>query len=669
MQRFAWLACMFLWLPLAPVHGADVRPKETSKMTDQQLQVIRDGFDRRVAEAFEAQRGKPLVRAAKQPPLAPGRGNYVRAYSWSLVDFAARCLRLNEQVDEANAALVENAQHYLDHPKDINDRDSFHWHADMLCRLIELYGAKGSASPGRMKPQTEAMTMEILWGYATRCVHPNETRFNVDEPWVVFESDNHHSMDITAKWHFAKLAKDSPAFRDRKYPDGATAAAQYAAWNEYLKTYCAQRARKGLHVELASDGYNVVSIKGWYSVYDFADDPVLRKRMGQLLDLHWAMWAQQQIDGVRGGGKTRIYQNGNDRSGGSQMRDLAWYYFGIGAPSLPCCPLLPVLMSTYRPPLVVIDLALDVAGRGRYEILHRPMGLAEESSEGRQKGQTLQYHLKADGGAVVCYAWCAPGFILGTPMVEPRPREDWSGINAQNRWHGVIFAGDVNARIVPQVRAQDDRVTFNAQWSVQRKGTLICQKLKTNKAGKEMRVWFSSPGLTHYREQSGWIFVEAPGAYAAVRVVHGEAQWDKKPADAESATIKPVAYVRDDSRRSRGNKNRNPSAGSWLECQDQWTPVILEVASKEDFAGYDAFCKSVAALPLSFKSRVLKYRGLSGDKFTFHADQKKVPEINGKPVDYAPAMVLDSPFLKSRWNSGVITIAKDGRSLVLNFNN
>jgi hypothetical protein len=28
--------------------------------------------------------------------------------------------------------LVENAQHYLDNPKDINDRDSFHWHAEMV---------------------------------------------------------------------------------------------------------------------------------------------------------------------------------------------------------------------------------------------------------------------------------------------------------------------------------------------------------------------------------------------------------------------------------------------------------------------------------------------------------------------------------------------------------
>lgn len=50
-------------------------------------------------------------RAEKKGPLGPGRGNYVRGYSYSMVGFAARCLYLNEMLDEANAALAENAQH------------------------------------------------------------------------------------------------------------------------------------------------------------------------------------------------------------------------------------------------------------------------------------------------------------------------------------------------------------------------------------------------------------------------------------------------------------------------------------------------------------------------------------------------------------------------------
>ena len=78
------------------------------------------GFDQRVDTMFRAESGKPLVRANKKKPLGPGRGNYVRAYSYSMVGFAARCLYLHEMLDEANAGLAENAQHYLDNPQDIN---------------------------------------------------------------------------------------------------------------------------------------------------------------------------------------------------------------------------------------------------------------------------------------------------------------------------------------------------------------------------------------------------------------------------------------------------------------------------------------------------------------------------------------------------------------------
>mgnify|MGYP007037760248 CR=1 FL=1 len=103
-------------------------------------------FKERAAGFFRAESGKPLERAAKEPPLGPGRGNYTRAYSYSIVGFAARCFHLGEMLDEANAALVENAWHYLDHPLDIIDRDSFHWHVDIVMRLIDMYGPQQGSS-------------------------------------------------------------------------------------------------------------------------------------------------------------------------------------------------------------------------------------------------------------------------------------------------------------------------------------------------------------------------------------------------------------------------------------------------------------------------------------------------------------------------------------------
>ena len=261
---------------------------------------------------------------------------------------------------------------------------------------------------------------------------------------------------ISASWPM-----QSPAFRDRKLGDGRPPAEHYAAWTEYLKTWLTERARKGMFVEVASDGYNSATLKGIYNIYDFADDPELKRRAGMLLDLFWALWAQEQIDGVLGGGKSRIYQNGGDRLGIAAVSELAYFHFGIGeAPALDS-PKLSAVLSTWRPPLVVVDLALDRDGRGRYAIHQRPPSAAVEG-----KAASPQYSLRFDVNAIHRYSWCTPAFILGTLMHEAKPVDYWVRISCQNRWCGVIFAGHADACIVPQVQAQDNRTTVNAHWSV-----------------------------------------------------------------------------------------------------------------------------------------------------------------------------------------------------------
>ena len=606
----------------------------SAALTDEQIAKIRDGFEARVKTAFEAHRGKPLVRAEKRPPLRRGAGNYVRHYSYSIVEFATRCFLFNEQIAEANAALIENAQHYLDNPNDLNDRDSFHWHSEMLCRLVDFYGAKGSRAAGRMTVEAEARVMASLARFAARHATLKGAEVTQSRTWHIHESENHHAQNITTFWHFARLAKNSPAFSVMKYADGSTPAQQHAAWTAYLKAYCTERARRGLFIEVGSEGYNSVTLKGLHNVLDFAEDPELRRKVSALLDLYWATWAQEQINGILGGGKARVYQSGGDRVGArSDIYALAWFYFGIGEPAEISSPMLTTLTGTYRPPAVVVDLALDVAGRGRYAIHQRPLGLVEPGYN-----NAPDYRFRPDAGGIHRYSWCTPSFIIGTSMLEARPNEDWAQISSQNRWHGVIFAGHPNARIVPQVLAKDHRRLYNAQWSVQSQGTLICQKLKAGKDVSPMRVWFSTEGLTKPVEEGGWVFVESQGAYAAVRVVEGATTWES-PSDNYQ--------------------------GSWLQCTEPFAPVILEVALKSDFPNAAAFRAKIKAQLLQRKPNVLTYRGLGGDTFTFHTDYSKPPQINGKPVDYAPPNAFESPFVQSVWNSGIIIVSKGARSLRL----
>lgn len=608
------------------------------------------GCDKRIDAIFKAEAGKPLKRAAKKPPLSKGRGPYIRAYSFSIVGFAARCLYLDEQIDEANTALAENAQYYLDNPLCIVDRDSMHWHADVVMRLIEMYGTNGSVKPGLITPETEALCLKPIWVYCDLCSWPSQYEYKESKTWRSHCSENHHAMHFTVCWHFAKLAKDRPEYKDREYKHGGTPADHYKAWSEYFPVYCLERARKGICVEMMSVGYNATMMKALYNFYDFGTAEV-KEAASKLLDLYYAYWAQEQIDGVSGGGKSRVYFGKG--IAGRRSHCMAHIYFGIGdRPALNGHDINPYL-SSYRPPAVIADIALDPKGRGQYEVYQRVQGLGEQGHtfpkmDAYEKTSSI---MNTDGGGILRYTFCDPAFIIGTPMHEPRTESDWLGISSQNRWHGVIFPGEDLARIIPIARPQDTWRAKNAQWSVQSKGTLIAQKLRANKGAAEMIVWISKEGLSEPVEKEGVIFVESDGAYTAIRVANGGYQWGDPTFTSDTETGK-----------------RKVRIGRVVVPNDEYAPVIVEVMSKRDAKSYTLFVDRALASQPTIKDGLLTYTSIYGDELMFDTRQQKTPKINGAAVNYAPPKVYNSPFLNADYNAGVVTISKDGRKKVLDFN-
>ena len=196
-QCYGWILILIV---LGSAFGADAGTTTQGKPPTE--------FRSRVESWFRTDAGKPLERAAKQPPLRKGSGNYTRAYSYSIVGFAARCFHLGEKPDEANAALVENARHYLDHPLDIIDRDSFHWHADIVMRLIDMYGPSGTVHPGRLTAETEAVCLKPIWLYVKESAKHNKPDHTTTKTWNFHSTENHHAMDFSLQWHFAKIARD-----------------------------------------------------------------------------------------------------------------------------------------------------------------------------------------------------------------------------------------------------------------------------------------------------------------------------------------------------------------------------------------------------------------------------------------------------------------------------
>jgi len=312
------------------------------------------------------------------------------------------------------------------------------------------------------------------------------------------------------------------------------------------------------------------------------------------------------------------------------------------------------LLSSYRPPAVVADIACDTEGRGKYEIRQRVQGLGYQGHTfpKMDKPDQRPNQFRTDGGGILRYSYCTPSFILGTPMTEARPMSEWVLISSQSRWQGVIFEGDGDPRIVPVPRAKDNRVAFNQFWSVQSKGSLITQKLQTNKGAAEMMVWMSEKGLSKPVREGDIVFVEAPGAYAAIRIAKG------------GFKITDEVFT---GTKEEGNKFSSPPANIVVP-DDEYAPVILEVMAKSDVKSFDDFKAKVKAMKPKIDGKTLQYKTIYGDELTLDTSYKKKPTINGKPVNYAPKKVFDSPFFDAEYDSGVVTISKGLRRKVLDFN-
>ena len=609
-------------------------------------------FSEKAKSWFQAESGKPLKRAAKQPPLGAGRGGYTRAYSYSMVGFAARCFYLGEMIDEANAALVENAQHYLDNPLDIIDRDSFHWHADIVMRLIDMYGPEGKVHAGRLTAETEAACLKPIWIYVKTSAKYNKPNHATTKTWEFHSTENHHAMDFTTHWHFSKIARNKPEYRELKLDDGSTLEQHYRAWNEYIVVYCRERAKKGVCIEIMCPGYNTVWLKGFHNFRDFGE-PEVRRSAEMLLDLYWAYWSQEQLHGVEGGGKTRVRNVNGFKHGTHGIPALGWFYFGIGAQDKDATTELNALLSDYQPPSLVAEIARASRADGPYEIRQRAQGLGKQGTENAVMAEGVTPNkFRTDGGGIVRYSYCEPAFTIGTLMTEARPLKDWVHISAQSRWQGVVFGDSPGARIVPVVRpAGKARDVLNGHWSVQSKGSLITQKLKGHKAGGPMIVWISEEGIGEPVRDGDLVFVETKGAYAAVRVVASEFELTKKEVSNPSI---------------EGDMRIAPP-GRTILPKDDFAPVILEVMAKKDFKTFEDFKTKVKASKPEMKGDLLVYQTVYGDRLSFDIGQKQTPTINEIPVDYTPPKVLESPFLNADYDKGVVTIQKGAQKKILDF--
>jgi hypothetical protein len=535
------------------------------------------------------------------------------------------------------------------------EESGFHWQAFQIARIVLLFGAHGSYHPGVMAAKEESLAKALLWSW----VEPRARLVltEADKDWWVWGSENHHLQAWFSLWSSLAVFDADPEYASRKFADGSSVPELKKAFDQYFKRWIKNRATRGLLVECNSPTYVKYSLSGFYNLVDFADDPELRRLATQFLDLVWAQWALEQIDGVRGGSRHRCYQ-GEGSVLGATAANLAWFHFGVGEaasahPSSWC-----TATSSYAPPDLIVRLVHERASLGAYEITSRQPGLADPAAPASANYvDDPKYPLFVKQGlytldpacrSMLRRTYATESFVIGSTMIPALTLDKWTAISSQNRLDGILFAGPGTPRIFVQPKKPAAGSAYNAQWAVQHKGVLLVQKLPFAKGVSDQRVWISNRLATE--EKAGWVFAKAAEAYVAIKVAHGEISWEE---DSPSTWRNPRAFV---------------DLGRWLVPKDSSAPILFEVAPKSGYPEFAAFQEEILRNPFRETAGALEYQSAQyRTTLTLFEDGRHLPLIDGETVRYEPSSCFSGEVLQGEFGSSTVTLKVFGQEHVFDF--
>lgn len=613
-------------------------------------------------------------------------------------------LWLGRDLDRVNVELVEilrSEDPVVQQKFRLND----HWCLAINQQFYHMYyafGSKGTVSPGRLYPKTEKALLDVLW---ERMKYKDDIHLARKSTWWMIGSENHDLVAKVSSLISSQIFMNEPEYKDRVYPDLGTgggnkywfhrmyarnavdgpegrahykdgkeytAADHYKAWVNYFDEYFSERAKKGFFLEVASPGYMAVSVSYLLDIFDLCEDPELSRKAGKFQDLIWADWAQDQLNGVRGGAKTRA----SGSSWADAMYRFARFYFG-GEGSAQT-NFFSQLLSRYELKPILWHITLDRQGLGEYAYKSRMPG-EEENVWPRPLGAERTLLCDTES-RFVRYSWVTPDYILGCQMDHPAAAH--SHLSNQARWQGITFKGEGGPRVYPTDVVKDKDCNYQAKQAiaycrnVQHENVMIVQQSRRwtqvnpdwfpakDIMSLDYGIYFGDK-LDRIEEQGGWVFVEHGDAFLAIRPVMGEYAegWTILVDDASPGLTSEII---------KQSYEWSPDRKTMF-LKDKYAGMIFEASRRAHHATLEAFINDILDNPLVLDKtvvpgfHVLRYRGCGDNakEITFNLANSEIPFVGGERINYTPDMVFDSPYLKSNYNSGVVKVMKGDHALVL----
>jgi hypothetical protein len=250
-----------------------------------------------------------------------------------------------------------------------------------------------------------------------------------------------------------------------------------------------------------------------------------------------------------------------------------------------------------------------------------------------QDPQGIAYKMTfPNGGASIRReGWRTPAYAMGTFGIDLSL--SYTALNGQDRAMGVMFASDVNHRIMIAGNGTDQngRRGMAEIHGVSGKDCLVVARDTHATQSSGTRIFVSSGQPWDNRVQvGGWLFTLAGSGYAAIRVATGN--WT------ETAV----------------------TGGTMLDLSDMWAPIAIQTGSVEDYASFGDFQQSVMDNAWEYANGRLSYTSEAGNTFEVWSQSTNTPKLDGAPLELNPTLTYDSAYLHGVHGEDAITLRFPG---------
>ncbi|MGB5875470.1 MAG: hypothetical protein WBG01_01230 [Bacteroidota bacterium] len=413
--------------------------------------------------------------------------------------------------------------------------------------------------------------------------------------------------------------------------------------------------------EFDSPTYLPVFLIPMVVLYDFAADPVMKRKAQMMSDLILADFAAEQLRGNYGGGHSRDYPADITNPIVAQSTRIAWLYFGEPEFEFWDDPrfqpriragweVIWGALSSYRMPEMILQMATDRST----PYVHRE----------RKRVRNIIRFADEMNPPVYKYTYMTGDYALGSlqgGILQPFQQHTWDVTFVSERPNNTIF-------------------TLHPSYSDRELGMFFPEELKVlaTDVDRHKRV-YTSPDKWNSSSPYEQTFQHENVIIVLYSITPGEQQPHIDgffPKTLDDRTMDSTGWIF-----CRGGNTAVAfyplMPYEWIDEEKNWrmrshhlkNGAVVEVASVQTAQDYHEFMERIRSRPITAddfdETLTVSYRSLAGDTLSFTYDGPRI--LNGRVVDLTETRLYDGPFISADVGTGLIELRYKDQVRVLDF--